>query len=87
MNEINDYEDLGDVQLPEEQAELNNKMIEDAENEIEDIRVSFRWKAQQLNIVKKAAEMMGVPYQTYIKIILFKQSVDDLKKAQDLMAK
>ena len=68
MNEINDYEDLGDVQLPEEQAELYNKMIEEADNELADIRVSFRWKAEQLNLVKKAAEMMGVPYQTYIKV-------------------
>lgn len=32
MNEINDYEELGDVELPEEQAELYNKMIEQADN-------------------------------------------------------
>lgn len=34
MNEINDYEDLGDVELPEEQANIYNKLIEDLRNHL-----------------------------------------------------
>ena len=28
---MNDYEDLGDIELPEEQANIYNKIIEDAD--------------------------------------------------------
>lgn len=85
MNEIKDYEDLGYVELPEEEAELYNQMIELADQQNEDIRVSFRWKSKQLNIIKQASELIGIPYQTYIKTVLFKQSLEDIKKAKEVL--
>ena len=85
MEEILDYEDLGDVELPEAEAEYYNKMIKTAEDQIEDVRVSFRWKSKQLNIIKQASELIGVPYQTYIKTVLFKQSIEDIKKAREVI--
>lgn len=85
MEEILDYEDLGDVELPEAEAEYYNKMIKTAEEQIEDVRVSFRWKSKQLNIIKQASELIGVPYQTYIKTVLFKQSIEDIKKAREVI--
>lgn len=85
MEKILDYEDLGDVELTEAEAEYYNKMIKTAEEQIEDVRVSFRWKSKQLNIIKQASELIGVPYQTYIKTVLFKQSIEDIKKAREVI--
>ena len=41
-------------------------------------RVNFRWGREQLAFVKRAAEAMGVPYQTYIKQAAFRQAAADL---------
>lgn len=55
---------MPDIELPEEQAEIINKFIEQAEKDIEEARVNFRWGKEQLELVKKVANLMGVPYQT-----------------------
>jgi hypothetical protein len=33
-------------------------------------------------VVKKAAAVMGVPYQTYIKQVLFQRAVEDITRFQ-----
>lgn len=38
MKEIFDYKDLGDVELPETEAEQFNKMIKTAEEQIKNIK-------------------------------------------------
>ena len=86
MNEYNDYEDLGDIELPEEEAKIYNKMIELAEKQNEDVRISFRWKSNQLDLLKQASQLIGIPYQTYIKTVLFKQCLEDIKKAKETLA-
>lgn len=47
----------------------------------EDVRVNFRWTKTQLDKVKEAAALIGVPYQTYLKLVVWRQAVADLKAA------
>ena len=85
MEELNDYEELGDIELSEEEGEHYDKIINLAEEQIEDVRVSFRWKSKQLNIIKQASQLIGIPYQTYIKTVLFNQSIEDIRKAKSVL--
>ena len=76
------YEDLGDIELsPEEDTKIAQK-IEEAERELEDLRISFRWGKEQLEVVKKAAKQMGVPYQTFMKMAVFQRALDVLKDVE-----
>lgn len=77
-----EIEDLGTVELdPETDAQVS-RMIAEADKEIEETRVSFRWGREQLAIVRKAAEEMGVPYQTFIKMCVYQRALDVLKDVQ-----
>ena len=67
MTKKRNYKVLGDFEMEGEEAERINKMIEDADKEIEESRVYFRFGKKQLDVVKKAAALIGIPYQTYIK--------------------
>ena len=41
----------------------------------------MRWSRQALEVVREAAELHGVPYQTYVKQVVFRQALTDLKDA------
>ena len=79
------YEILGEFEFEGEQADKIQKMIDIAEDDIEEARIFFRWNKKQLNLVKEAADLIGIPYQTYIKTVLFKQSLEDIKKAKEVL--
>jgi len=72
-------EDLGDLELDLTTSAKVKKMTAQADAEIEEARVNFRWGKEQLEIVKQAAELMGVPYQTMIKQFAYQQSLAVLK--------
>lgn len=57
-------------------SERVEKYVSEADDEI---RVNFRWGNEQLNLVKKAASFFGVPYQTYIKQVVYRQCLMDLQ--------
>lgn len=76
-----DYEDLGEIELPKDVAAKVNRMIQEADADLEEARVNFRWGRKQVALVKRAADLMGVPYQTYIKHVVYRQAIDDLKQA------
>lgn len=82
MPKRRNYEDLGTIELPEEEDKRITAMIEQADREIEETRVSFRWGKEQLGIVKQVAEIMGVPYQTFIKMCVYQRALDVLKDVQ-----
>lgn len=44
-------------------------------------RVNMRWGTRSLEVVRRAAEMAGVPYQTYVKQTAFRQALSDLRDA------
>ena len=82
MPKRRNYEDLGTIDLPEEEDKRITAMIEQADREIEETRVSFRWGKEQLAVVKQAAEQMGVPYQTFMKMSVYQCALDLLKDVQ-----
>ncbi len=75
-----EIEDESDFELTPEQAADFEKRIEEADKELDECRVNFRWQKDCLELVKQAASMIGVPYQTYIKQVLYKQAHEDCKK-------
>lgn len=80
-----DYEELPDEELPPEVDAKVRALIDQAEREIEETRVNFRWGKVQVDTVKRAAALAGVPYQTYIKQIVFRQAVADLRAAEGVV--
>jgi len=83
MKKRRNYEEVSDrIELsPEEDARIG-EMIDQAERELEEARVSFRWGKEQLEQVKQAASTMGVPYQTFIKLAVFERALSVLKDSQ-----
>jgi len=49
--------------------------------------VTLRWAKPQIDVVKRAAAIMGVPYQTYLKQVVFRQALADIKQATRVLAK
>jgi predicted DNA binding CopG/RHH family protein len=79
------YKRLGTVEFSEEEDKRITKMIEQAEKELEETRVSFRWGKDQLKIVRQAADMMGIPYQTFLKLAAYEHALAILKDGQPLV--
>jgi predicted DNA binding CopG/RHH family protein len=79
-------EHVGVVELDEAESERIAAMIEQAEHDIamdlSDVRVAFRWNREPLSVVKRAAALIGVPYQTYLKQTVFEKAVRDLEAFQ-----
>lgn len=73
-----EMEDLGDVELPPELDADIQARTKRADDELAATTVNFRWQKGQLDLVKKVAGAMGVPYQTYIKMVVYKQVLTDL---------
>jgi predicted DNA binding CopG/RHH family protein len=77
-------EDLTDIELPDDEAQAFERQIAQADREVEEARVNFRWGSKQVAVIKKAADLAGVPYQTYMKTVLFRQALADLAEAKSL---
>jgi uncharacterized protein (DUF1778 family) len=81
MTKRRNYEELGGIELPKEEDAQITGMIDQAERELDDTRVSFRWGKEQLEVVKRAAQVMGIPYQTFMKQVVFERAMSILKDA------
>jgi len=79
------YNRLGTVELPEEEDKRITEMIEEAEKELDETRVSFRWGKEQLELVKRAADLMGIPYQTFLKLAVYEHALAVLKDSDPLV--
>lgn len=53
----------------------------------DEAKVTMRWSRAQLDVVRKAADLFGMPYQTYVKQAAFRAALDDLQKLQATMGK
>lgn len=73
-------EDLGDFELSPEVDAKVQKLTQQADEELDATRVNFRWQREPLNLIKTVAGAMGIPYQTYMKQVLFKQALEDMIK-------
>ncbi len=81
MKKRRNYTDLGEYKMPAELVKKVEKMTAESDAEIEAARVTFRWGKDQLETVKRAANIMGVPYQTMIKFIVYQEALSILKDA------
>lgn len=87
MKKRRQYRELGDIQLGPELVEKIQVMTETAERDVEEARVDFHWGREQLATVKRAADILGIPYQAYIKQVVFKQAVGDILDAQSIIGR
>ena len=67
-------------------SELVTRLDEEADREIAAGTVTLRWGREQIAVVKRAAAIMGVPYQTYLKQVVFKQALADIEHAEAVLA-
>jgi predicted DNA binding CopG/RHH family protein len=80
---IEDIQDLGDVEYDAAFTAKVEAATAQAEADVSarktvEVHVHFRWDSQHLNVVRKAAELLGVPYQAYIKDCIFRQALRDI---------
>ena len=54
-----------------------------AANDAKKPTVNFRWESGPLEIVRIAAELAGVPYQTWMKQVLYERAVQSIVAAQN----
>ena len=89
MDKRRSYDDLGDLELDADVAAMVEAATDQAERDVEqrradrqEVRVNFRWGARQLDVVQQAADLAGVPYQSYLKQVVFRQAMEDLRTAR-----
>lgn len=73
------YKKLGEYKMPPEKVTKVEAMIAKADQEDELARVNFRWSQDALDVVKRAANLMGIPYQTFIKQTVFEHALSIIK--------
>ncbi len=79
------YKRLGTIEFSEEEDKRITEMIEQAEKELDETRVSFRWGKDQLEIVKRAADLMGIPYQTFLKLAVYEHALAVLNAGEPIV--
>lgn len=79
MRKTRNYQILGPAELPTKESARAERMIEQAEDDYKDVNVNFRWTKDKVDIVKQAADALGIPYQTYLKQVILRQALEDIK--------
>lgn len=89
MDKRRSYEDLGDIELDAETIARVEAATAQAEADVADrradrqeVRVNFRWGARQVEVVQQAADLFGIPYQSYLKQVVFRKAMEDLRAAR-----
>jgi predicted DNA binding CopG/RHH family protein len=78
-----------DIELDPAEDERAQRAIEQAESDLADVgevRVNFRWGRAQVDTLKRAAAIYGVPYQTYLKMVALRAAQTDLQRADPAIA-
>jgi hypothetical protein len=70
---------------PEVVRLLQEGKREEREQHGDEMRVNIRWGRDQVNIIKKAAAGLDVPYQLYIKQVVIRQAMIDLKETEQAL--
>ena len=68
-----------------EVSEMIERLEAEADREIAAGTVTLRWGKEQIAVVKRAAALIGVPYQTYMKQVVFKQALADIERAEAVL--
>ena len=67
-------------------SEMVSRLEAEADQEIAAASVTLRWGKEQIAVVKRAAAILGVPYQTYLKQVVFRQALADIEQAEEVLA-
>ncbi len=87
MSKRRNYEELADITFPADVETRIEEAVAQADQDLAahtpgtEVRVNFRWGQKQLDLVRQAAALADVPYQTYLKQAVYRQAVADLKDA------
>lgn len=73
------------VQEDPEISEWITRLETEADRDIAAGTVTLRWGKDQIAVVKRAAALIGVPYQTYLKQVVFRQAVADIEQAEAVL--
>ena len=73
------------VEEDPETSELVTRLEAEADQDIAAGTVTLRWGREQIAVVKRAAALAGVPYQTYLKLVVFKQAMADLEQGEAVL--
>jgi predicted DNA binding CopG/RHH family protein len=69
----------------EDVSRLVTRLEEEADREVAAGTVTLRWGKEQIAVVKRAAAIFGVPYQTYLKQVVFRQAIADIEQAESVL--
>ncbi|HVC32479.1 MAG TPA: hypothetical protein VNL16_03110 [Chloroflexota bacterium] len=75
------------LEEPPEVSELVDRLEAEADRDIAAGTVTLRWGKEQIAVVKRAATLLGVPYQTYLKHVVFKQALADIEHAEAVLGR
>lgn len=73
------------VEEDPEVSELVSRLEAEADEELAPGSITLRWGKGQIAVVKRAAAILGVPYQTYLKQVVFRQALDDIEHAEAVL--
>ena len=74
------------VQEDLEVSDFVTRLEAEADAEIASRTVTLRWGTRQIEVVRRAAALMGIPYQTYLKQVVFRQALVDIERAESVLA-
>jgi predicted DNA binding CopG/RHH family protein len=74
------------VEEDAEVSKLVSRLEAEADRETAAGIVTLRWGKEQIGVVKRAAAILGVPYQTYLKQVVFRQALADIEQAQAVLS-
>jgi len=75
------------VEEDAEVSELVSRLEGEADRELVSGSVTLRWGRGQIAVVKRAAAILGVPYQTYLKQVVFRQALADIEHAEAVLTR
>jgi len=87
MTQRRSYRELPDIELGPELDQKIRAMTETADQDIAAAQIAFSWGPDQLATVKRAAAIIGVSYQSYIKQVLLRQALMDIRSAEGIVGK
>lgn len=73
------------VEEDAEVSKLVSRLEAEADRELAAGSVTLRWGKEQIAVVKRAARILGVPYQTYLKQVVFRQALSDIEHAEAVL--
>ena len=76
------YSDPVDVEMTDAETAAIDALIATTEADLQTASrpTTIRWSAEQLAVVRSAAEQCGMPYQTYVKDAAFRRALEDLRQ-------